>query len=173
MSNENIQTLSIDISVQEPEWENQPEVESQISTAVETAVKMAKLPDVVAGKNLEISIVLGNDDLIHVLNKEYREKDNPTNILTFATIDGEEPEHGDVFNLGDVVLAYQTIEREANEQEKFIRDHIMHLAVHGTLHLLGYTHSEESEATIMESLEIRVLEKLGVQNPYTEKIFIV
>ena len=169
-TNSEAPALEVDISIQEPEWESLPDISTQIETAVRTAVTLAPMPERIKGKTLEISIVLANDDLMHVLNREYREKDNPTNVLSFASIDSEEFFIHDTVALGDVMLGFQTIKRESVEQEKFLKDHILHLAVHGTLHLLGYDHRHESDAIIMEALEIRILEKLGVQNPYTEKL---
>ena len=162
--------LQIDVALQDPAWEDISGIESLVLTSVRTAMDNAIRPKKIEGKKLEISILLANDDLIHILNREYREKDKPTNILTFAALDSEEPLGPDIVSLGDVVLSYQTIAREAKEQGIFLQDHITHLVVHGTLHLLGYDHKNEDDATNMETLEIRILEKLGVQNPYTQKI---
>ncbi|NQZ14162.1 MAG: rRNA maturation RNase YbeY [Alphaproteobacteria bacterium] len=163
--------LDIDISLQDPMWETIPGIEALVHKAVETTISSAHLPREVVGKHLEISIVLANDDLVHILNKEYRDKDQSTNVLTFASIDSDEPQIGDEYNLGDVILSFQTLEREAQEQDKFMNDHFFHLLVHGTLHILGYDHIEEDDANTMETLEIRILEKLGIQNPYIEAIF--
>lgn len=164
------QELDVDISIQDPEWNSIPEVESVVEKSVRTTMLMAPQPERIRAKAIEISVLLANDDLMHVLNREYRNKDNPTNVLTFASLDSEDFFIGDTVGLGDVALSYQTIDREAREEGRFFRDHLMHLVVHGTLHLLGYNHKQEGEAIIMEALEIRILEKLGVQNPYTEKI---
>lgn len=161
----------IDISVQDPHWKSIKGVENFVEKAVTTTINTAPLPRQAQNKDLEVSIVLANDDLLHVMNREYREKDKPTNVLTFASIDSDEHQHGNEFHLGDVMLSFQTLERESEEQEKFLNDHFCHLLVHGTLHLLGYDHIEESDANTMETLEIRILEKLGIQNPYIEAIF--
>lgn len=157
----------IDISVQDPEWEALGDIDGLIRMIAKTALTYAIMPKEVLGRDLEISIVLANDDLVQVLNREYRDKDKPTNVLTFATLDSEEPATEGPLNLGDVILSYQTIERECQEQGKFVIDHVKHLTVHGVLHLLGYDHIDEDEATDMETLEIRILERLGVQNPYS------
>ena len=161
----------IDISVQDPVWEHIKDVEKFVEKAVMTTLTSAPWPKQARGKDVEISIVLANDDLLQVFNREYREKDKPTNVLTFASIDSDEPQHGDVFHLGDVLLSFQTLEKECLEQGKFMNDHFCHLIVHGTLHILGYDHIEDDDANTMETLEIRILEKLGVQNPYIEAIF--
>ena len=161
----------IDISVQDPVWEHIDNVEKFVEKAVITTISTAPWPKRAYGKDVEISIVLANDDLLQVFNREYREKDKPTNVLTFASIDSDEPQYGDCFHLGDVLLSFQTLERECVEQGKFMNDHFCHLLVHGTLHILGYDHIEEDDANTMETLEIRILEKLGIQNPYIEAIF--
>lgn len=160
---------AIDISIQDPEWELIKDIHQIIETTAVTALNSALLPKAAQDRELEISIVLANDDLVQVLNREYREKDKPTNVLTFASLDDPEgiPEEG-ALNLGDIILSFQTLEREAQEQGKYPLDHIRHLTVHGILHLLGYDHQTDEEANDMETLEITILQKLGVQNPYTE-----
>jgi len=164
------QDIQIDISVQDPEWETVQDIQGIVERAARTAITMAPQPERIRTKGLEVSILLANDDLLHVLNREYRQKDKPTNVLSFASLDSEDFFIGDVVGLGDVALSYQTIDREARDEGRFFQDHLIHLVVHGCLHLLGYDHKEEGQAIIMEAIEIRILEKLGVQNPYTDKI---
>ena len=164
--------FDIDVSISEPEWISSfLDVEKLAAEAMELALKMAQMPSQIKGREIELSIVLANDDLIQILNREYREKDSPTNVLTFASLDSKDPVPADVpYPVGDVILSYQTIDREAREQGKFFRDHFLHMVVHGTLHLLGYDHETEDDANNMESLEIRILEKMNIQNPYMEKL---
>lgn len=160
----------IDVTVSEPEWNASfLDVEEVARNAVQLTLKIARLPPVMKSRDFETSIVLANDDLIQVLNREYRDMDKPTNVLSFATIDSDDPlpEEGP-FPLGDIILSYQTIDREAREQGKFFKDHFTHMVIHGTLHLIGYDHQTEDEANIMETLEIRILGKLNIQNPYME-----
>lgn len=107
--------------------------------------------------NIEVAIVLADDAFIKSLNNDYRGKDKATNVLSFPS---ELPE------LGDIVLAIETIEKEAKEQGKSFRHHAAHLLVHGFLHLLGYDHIIDKDALKMEQLEIKILKKLGVTNPY-------
>ena len=161
----------VEISIQDPEWEKMPNIYDVIKMTSRVALNNAILPKACIGRDLEISVVLANDDLMQVLNREYRSKDKPTNVLTFASLDSEEIPTTGTLNLGDIILSYQTIDREAQEQGKFPLDHIKHLTVHGVLHLLGYDHEDEDEANDMETLEIRILEQMGVQNPYTEMNF--
>ncbi|MDQ2106151.1 rRNA maturation RNase YbeY [Azospirillum isscasi] len=116
----------------------------------------------------ELSVVLADDALVHRLNREYRGKDKPTNVLSFALTEAEEPELGEdvPVMLGDVILAWETVAREAAEQGKTPSDHMTHLVVHGVLHLLGYDHETDDEAEEMEQLETDVLATLGIADPY-------
>jgi probable rRNA maturation factor len=113
---------------------------------------------------VEISIVLGDDAMIQDLNRRWRGCDQPTNVLSFAS--GEPLREGRPLLLGDVVLAYGTIAREAAAQGKALADHFVHLVAHGVLHLLGYDHETPAEARAMEALERRVLAGIGVGDPY-------
>jgi len=105
----------------------------------------------------ELSIVLADDAFVRDLNKSYRGKDKPTNVLSFPN--DEEP-------LGDVILAYETVAREAEEQKKSFKHHAAHLIVHGILHLQGHDHEEEEAAEKMERKEARILRGLGIADPY-------
>lgn len=169
-SNKNATGNIIDVSVSEPEWTaSYLELEELAVRVIELTLKAARLPEDVRNSQMEISVVLANDDLIQVLNREYRDKDKPTNVLTFATLDSDDPLPEDgPFPLGDIILSYQTIDREAREQGKFFKDHFIHMLVHGTLHLIGYDHQTEDDANIMETLEIHILGNLNIQNPYME-----
>ena len=100
---------------------------------------------------------------IQQLNRDYRGKDKPTNVLSFPS---DLPVEIDEAILGDVVICLEVVRKEALEQNKRFEDHLLHMAVHGTLHLLGYDHIEDDEANEMEALEIKLLADLGVDNPY-------
>jgi len=108
-------------------------------------------------KKKEVSVVLASDAFVRKLNREFRSKDKPTNVLAFP---------GGENHLGDIILARQTVVREAREQQKTPHDHAIHLIVHGILHLLGHDHMREKEASKMEACEIKILKKLGIKNPY-------
>ena len=101
---------------------------------------------------------------IQMLNKTYRDKDKPTNVLSFPS---DLPIEIDESILGDVVICTEVVTQEAKVQEKTFDNHLLHMAIHGTLHLLGYDHIKESEAQEMEALEIEILQKQQVANPYT------
>ena len=109
-----------------------------------------------------VSIVLSSDASVAVLNGRYRKKPKPTNVLSFPPGPGSPEGY-----IGDIVLAAETIVREAEEQDIPSEHHLQHLIVHGLLHLLGHDHDTGVEAERMESLEIKILQRLGVANPYT------
>lgn len=112
-----------------------------------------------------LAIALAGDAAVRVLNRDFRGKDKPTNVLSFPA-DARATAPGAPRFLGDIVLARQTVAREARAQHKRLADHVMHLVVHGTLHLLGYDHEVDAEAVRMERLEVRILAGLGVPDPY-------
>ena len=107
----------------------------------------------------ELSVVLSDDAHVRALNRDYRGRDAPTNVLSF-------PMPQDTGLLGDVVLARETLAREAGEQGKRFEDHLTHLLVHGVLHLLGFDHDTDADAEVMEAREVAVLARLGIDNPY-------
>ncbi len=118
----------------------------------------------------EACVVLTNDARIRELNRQYRQKDKPTNVLSFQAWNDTMPEaDGMPVALGDVVLALETIEREAGEQGKTVRDHAMHLLVHGAMHLLGFDHETGEEADMMEAKEAALLAQWGIADPYRER----
>lgn len=107
---------------------------------------------------MEISIVLSADEEVHTLNREYRGMDKPTNVLSFET--------KDEMMMGDIVMSLDTLEREAESMGISLLDHYTHLLVHGVLHLMGYDHIKDDEAEVMEAFEVKILDKLGIANPY-------
>lgn len=119
----------------------------------------------------EICLVLTNDAEIAALNMAWRGKDGPTNVLSFPAEDDfpdgpQSVENPEDLILGDVVFAFETIAREAGDQDKSFHNHMAHLLVHGVLHLLGYDHQSDEEAGQMESLERRILATLDIADPY-------
>ena len=114
-----------------------------------------------------VSLSFVDADRSQSLNKQYRGKDKPTNVLSFpADFPIELREQVDAYPLGDIVICALVVETEASEQGKELSTHWAHLMIHGLFHLLGYTHDEQDSALEMESLEINTLEKLGISNPY-------
>jgi probable rRNA maturation factor len=154
----------IDVAIEDPRWEAvTPDVEAFVIRAVEAGLAIA--PEPLEGA-VEISILLTTDAAVQALNKTWRGKDKPTNVLSFPA--PAQPAHAGVpVPLGDVVLAYDTMLRESAEQSKPLSDHLAHLLVHGTLHLLGQDHETgEADADAMEALEVAALHTLGVPDPY-------
>lgn len=121
-------------------------------------------------KPLRINVCLSDDATVHRLNKEFRHMDKPTNVLSFANLDFEnfsaDNEPFDEIELGDIIVAYETMVREAQEQEVTLFAHFCHLLVHGFLHLSGYDHIDPDDAANMENLEKEILQILGIANPY-------
>ncbi|HIM57861.1 MAG TPA: rRNA maturation RNase YbeY [Gammaproteobacteria bacterium] len=111
----------------------------------------------------ELLIRLVDQNEIQNLNKTYRHQDKPTNVLSFPS---DLPIEIDEAILGDVVICTQVVTQEAKAQNKRFDHHLIHMAIHGTLHLLGYDHIEEDEAQQMENLEIKILEKIKIADPY-------
>ena len=119
----------------------------------------------------EVSVVLSDDRELRILNKEYRGIDRATNVLSFPGEGVDEDEDSFTFlgrprMLGDILLAFETTQREAAAEGKALRDHVAHLLVHGALHLLGYDHERDADAEVMERLERDILEKMGIADPY-------
>ena len=158
-------SLSLAFSVEHEAW-GDPE------TLCERAITMAlnesgvELPSAL----IEVSLVLSDDARVRALNKEWRGKDSATNVLSFPAYDDDQPDlpDGAPVLLGDIILAYETCMNEAKRDHISVEDHLSHLVVHGVLHLLGYDHLTDEEAEDMESLEISILAKLGIDNPYKE-----
>ena len=118
-------------------------------------------------KEFEISLTISDNKFIAELNKQYRDKDQPTNVLSLPAYDfSEDLPPIDFIHLGDIIISEEKIIEEAKEQEKEPKDHFTHLLLHGILHLIGYEHEENNQAKEMEELEIKILSKLNINNPY-------
>ena len=140
-----ISALEIDILQEAGEW---PDVDALVRSTLGRVVDEAT----------EVSVLLTDDAHIQILNQNYRGQDKPTNVLSFPQ---EEPAL-----LGDIIIAHETIAREAVEQGKSFEHHFTHMLVHGCLHLMGYDHETDAEAEEMEALEVEILAGMGVKNPY-------
>ena len=116
----------------------------------------------------EIGIACVDNDESHKLNLQYRGKDKPTNVLSFPSdLPDEMAQILDTFPIGDLVICIPVVLQEAIEQNKAPTEHFTHMLVHGTLHLMGYDHeTSDEDAEEMEALEIEILKKLGIANPY-------
>jgi probable rRNA maturation factor len=159
--------LTVDIARTGKQWDTlAPErLCRRAAKAAYAAVPRRRKPEAKA----ELAILLTSDAAIRRLNARYRQKDKPTDVLSFPAWSPGEPHPGGGIALGDVVIAYGTSARDAKAEAKPLGDHVMHLVVHGVLHLLGYDHMRDDDAAAMERLEIAVLKKLGVANPYESR----
>jgi len=154
--------IEIDILVEAPGWGDERQLESIARRAIEAAAAIAGLGK---GHEGELSLVFTDDEAIRALNARWRGKDKPTNVLSFPGAPLK-PGGGPGPMLGDVVIARETVEREAELEGKPFGHHLSHLLVHGFLHLLGYDHEDPAEAVQMEALERRVLAGLSIPDPY-------
>ena len=153
--------IAIDFAVESPLWDAVADVEAVMTSAVSTAVAGAKLKH---APGAELSVVLTDDAGIAKINAAWRSIDKPTNVLSFPLVPPEATATAPM--LGDIILAYETLDREAGEAGRPLKQHLIHLTVHGLLHLFGYDHVNEAEAETMEATEIAILARLGIDNPY-------
>jgi probable rRNA maturation factor len=146
----------IDVLVESGLWKEPRVVKSLVRRAVHEAAAA------VSTSGAELAIVLTDDSAIRLLNRDWRGKDAATNVLSFPAPNASgAPRH-----IGDIVLAYETIAREAHEEGKSFAHHVAHLAVHGFLHLKGYDHQRSKDANEMEQLERKILRRLAIPDPY-------
>jgi len=160
--------VSVDCLVEDRRW-------GDIDALAQTATNAVFERLGIEPSAFEVSLLACNDARIAVLNEDFRGKPQPTNVLSWpseergAAADGEMPllpKVGRDSELGDIAIAYDTCAREATEAGKSMQDHTLHLLIHGTLHLLGFDHERDRDATLMEGLETEILGKLGLGDPY-------
>ena len=167
-----LEVIHLDILYEDPRWKELP-FAPLAQAAVDAVAAALSIP-----KGYEISILTCDDPKIAILNEDFRDTAKATNVLSWPSDDrgpmvaGEEPARlGKPSELdpelGDIAISYDTCAREAAEQHKTMENHVSHLLVHGTLHLLGYDHIEDADAKIMESLERSLLANLSISDPYT------
>ena len=164
--------MMLDVAIEaDPEWDSSTGWKELVYRAAEAAVAESAFPQLAASvRPVELSVRLTTDEEVRLLNSHWRSKDSPTNVLSFPMAEAYEfdqvDDEGPELLLGDVILAHGTCRREAEEKAISIEDHAAHLVVHGTLHLLGYDHSSQSDADDMEAREVRALARLGIADPY-------
>jgi probable rRNA maturation factor len=148
-------------------WQSEPEAEAVIQRAIAAA---AEAVDADVG-DAELAVMLTDDSGIRTLNSNWRGIDKPTNVLSFPALQPTAPSRpGDAPRmLGDIAIAYETMRREADDEQKPFDHHLSHLAVHGFLHLIGYDHETEAEAEAMEALEQAILAQLEIPDPYADR----
>ena len=146
-------------------WEALAQRAAQAAASVEPAL---------ANPRLESSMLFTSDAEVHELNRDWREKDKPTNVLSFPMLERDElvalPSDGPPVLLGDIALAHETCAREAGEKNATLEDHATHLVIHGLLHLAGLDHEiSTKDAEEMEALEVKALAQLGIADPYGDR----
>ncbi len=153
---------AIDIIIDAPAWERTTDLLGLATRAVRESCNTsgAKLAPA-----CEVAITFCDDAAIRALNAEWRKRDAATNVLSFPTPGPLEQK----LLLGDIVIAYETVAREAAEQRKTFEDHTSHMIIHGFLHLIGYDHETPEEADVMEALERRIAAALGLSDPYEQE----
>jgi probable rRNA maturation factor len=157
----------LNLAVEAGQWPGEQTVTSWFDAALRTACDELNI----SGKleKGEISVLLTDDASMQAINRDHRGQDKPTNVLSFPGLEAADIQKTDgtvPFLLGDLVFAQETVEREALAADLSVHHHMVHLIVHGFLHLLGYDHELDSEAEAMEALETRILAKLDIADPY-------
>lgn len=152
--------LSIDIAIEHEAWSALDALHERVDRAAAAALAEA---GVALHDGTELSIVLCDDSFIQNLNRNWRGKDKATDVLSFPA----DPSARHV-TMGDIVVAYETSAAEARSEDRALGDHLAHLVIHGTLHLLGYDHETDQEADTMERLERAALLRLGIVSPYED-----
>ena len=140
----------ITLLVEDPKWRSHRGLLARLDKAAQSARRSARLKG-------GFTILLADDKKLRALNQDFRGKDKPTNVLSFPGGDGY---------AGDIAIAYGVTVKEAKEAAKSVADHAAHLVVHGVLHLAGYDHERPKDAKVMEPLEVKILARLGVADPY-------
>jgi len=166
----------IDIVVKSKKWVEIKNIENFVEKTIQKIIPLTDLKKILK-KNfiLEISVSLVSDLQMKKINLEFRGKNKATNVLSFPALDenlirqiGLKKLVGacEYLFLGDIIIAFETLKKESLAQKKKFHDHLTHLILHSILHLIGYDHEEEKMAKIMEDLEVKILKKLKIKNPY-------
>lgn len=152
---------SLDIRIQSRKWREIEDLRPRILAAIEAALALVPIRPLA---DAELSLLLTDDRRIRIVNRDWRGFDKATNVLSFPAAPPEKIASSPV--VGDIVIAFETVVREAEAEEKSVGDHLSHLVIHGLLHLLGEDHETEEQAQRMESLEAAALARLGIADPY-------
>jgi len=158
-----LRSPSIEIVVASSRWNSERNAKALLRRAIAAAAAA------VSARDGELAVVLTDDSAIRALNRDWRNKDAATNVLSFP-VGTAGVGRGAPRLLGDIVIAYETTAREARAAGKPFAHHLAHLAVHGFLHLVGYDHATDKEAEAMESMETAILAGLGVPDPYLARV---
>jgi probable rRNA maturation factor len=159
--------IQVDIVSKSKKWKTHEEF---ITESFKKIIPLTDLKKILKKNiNLEVSVSLVLDREMQKINYAFRGKDKPTNVLSFPAVDSislKELSKIDYLFLGDVIIAFETVTKESLAQKKAFENHLTHLILHSVLHLIGFDHEDDEMAEIMESLEIKILKKLKIKNPY-------
>jgi probable rRNA maturation factor len=150
-------TISIDLRIEDERWGALGDIEALSARALEAAAKRT-------GEAGEVAVLLTNDAEMRALNKQWRDIDKATDVLSFPSDGPEFP--GEPRHLGDIAIGHETAMQDAETMNRPFAGHFSHLLIHGFLHLVGYDHIEPEDAAVMEPLEAEILAKLGLPDPY-------
>lgn len=145
--------IELDLRIDDERWERLGALDAPCLRALEAGGAISA----VSGG---VSVLLSDSEALHALNKQFRHKDKPTDVLSFPASEMEAP------FLGDIAISFDLLEEDANTQGKALADHLAHLLIHGLLHLAGYDHENDTDAAEMEALEIKGLASIGIDDPY-------
>lgn len=162
--------VAIELTIEAGDWGDEAAINEDIDRVIAACLDAGHFD---VPKYAELSLMLTDDAHIRELNRTWRGHDKATNVLSFPAGEQHEAEVSDDYSdppllLGDIVIARETLVREAETEGKTVRDHFCHLLVHGFVHLMGYDHEVDAEAEEMEALEATILASLGIANPYAD-----
>ncbi|HEY5378588.1 MAG TPA: rRNA maturation RNase YbeY [Pseudolabrys sp.] len=150
--------VTADIVVESELWHAQPKAEAVVRAAIAASTAHST-------RDGEVSILLSDDSAVRELNRQWRGLDHPTNVLSFPAPQSPAAEG----LLGDIVIAYETLQRESEDEGRDFLHHLAHLAVHGFLHLIGYDHRNDAEAEAMEAIESRIMIAMNMPDPWLSR----
>jgi probable rRNA maturation factor len=168
--------INIDIVTKSKRWSAEKKIEDFVEKTCQELIPLTDLKKILKKDfELELSVSLVCDSQIKKINSQFRNKDKATNVLSFPALDEnlireiglkELIKPSNYLFLGDIIISYETLKKESLAQKKDFRNHLTHLILHSILHLLGFDHEDEEMAKEMENLEIKILKKLNIKNPY-------
>lgn len=170
--------INIDVVIKSKKWQDEKNIENFIDKTCKNLIPLTDLKKILTKDfELELSVLLVSDAQIKKINSQFRQKNKPTNVLSFPALDenlirniGIKKVVGSntYLLLGDIIIAQEKVKKESLAQKKKFRDHLTHLILHSILHLIGYDHEDEKMANTMEALEVKILKRIGIANPYQQ-----
>lgn len=149
--------VTADIVVESELWAAEPHAEATVAAAISAAAAHST-------RGGEVSILLADDSAVRDINRQFRGLDKPTNVLSFPAADTPATQG----HIGDIVIAYETLRKECEAEDRQFVHHLAHLTVHGFLHLIGYDHETDAEADEMEALESRIMISMNMPDPWRD-----